>query len=227
MKISIFIIMVFTVMLWGLFMPSKIEDSGLEDIDRIAKELRSASAKKIFVGVVGTGDSELLAYAAANEYGATITPKNTKFLAVPVRPEAKGKSPREFSDLVPIFPKKGERGSPILAVVNGKDVIPYYVLKKKIIIPERSYIRSTLDNKQAVDKAVKLAQDAVYRIISGEASGDAILLSIGESLKSSIKATIASNVPPENSPLTKSLKRGDRTLVDEGRLIKSIGYEIV
>ena len=45
--------------------------------------------------------------------GAEIRPVNAKFLAIPARPEAYGKSPREF-DLQAIFPKRGEARGPAI-----------------------------------------------------------------------------------------------------------------
>lgn len=196
----------------------------------IEAELRALSGRSIIVGPAAGDSSELAAYAAANEFGATVRPKKGKYLAVPLRPEARDRSPRDFN--LEYIPPKTTGGNPILALVvktkGAKDrVIPYYVLLKKIEIPERSWLRSTFDKRETVDKAVRIASDTMVRLLASQGKATDVLNAIGLSLVASVKSRIASNIQPSNAPLTLALKRRkSSTLVDEGRLIASIQYEV-
>ena len=63
--------------------------------ERTKAELTRLAGAEIHVGILGSADSELLRIAAVHEFGATIHPRNAKNLAIPLRPDMKGKSPRD------------------------------------------------------------------------------------------------------------------------------------
>lgn len=63
--------------------------------ERTKAELARLAGAEIHVGILGSADSELLRIAAVHEFGATIHPRNAKNLAIPLRPDMKGKSPRD------------------------------------------------------------------------------------------------------------------------------------
>ena len=63
--------------------------------ERTKAELARLAGAEIHVGILGGADSELLRIAAVHEFGATIHPRNAKNLAIPLRPDMKGKSPRD------------------------------------------------------------------------------------------------------------------------------------
>lgn len=67
-------------------------------------------------------------HVATHVYGATITPKKARMLAIPVAPEGHGKSPRAISGLRCVF--DGRR--PVALALGGKTI---YVLKKSQRIP--------------------------------------------------------------------------------------------
>lgn len=193
-------------------------------LPHVEKQLAALLGKKVVVGPVAGGNGQLAAYAAANEFGAEITPKSSTFLAIPVRPEAKERSPRDF-ELTPIFPKNG---TPYLAKIEGESVTPYYILKKKVTIPERSYLRSAFDKRDTQEKLMRILKDGIKRLIAGTMTADDVMNALGASLSASVKGQIASNIGPPNSSLTTALKRGkSTTLVDEGHLVKSISWEVV
>ncbi|MCH1911056.1 hypothetical protein L9Z17_03370 [Leptospira noguchii] len=85
-------------------MPATIEDN--TNLDQLIKDLEYIESATITVGLVGSVDSDLLKSAGANEFGATIRPKNSKWLTIPLLPELRGKSPRSISGLKFIPPKK-------------------------------------------------------------------------------------------------------------------------
>lgn len=202
----------------GVFMTSKVkyvEVSGLET------ELMKLANKKIIVGVVADEGSLLAKYAAANEFGADIKPKKGKYLAIPLQPEFKGKSPKDFPDDMFDFVKRKDGKSAVLMLGN----VPCFLLVTKVTIPERAFIRTALDKRETQEKAYLLARAALERILGGGGRAEDICDAIGQSVVSSIKTNIASNIGPANSPLTLKMKRETKTLIDEGDLLKSIGYE--
>ena len=114
-------------------------------LPRIIDELKKIQNSTIDIGVLSEAGGELQIIAGANEFGATIdvTDKVRKALMARLL-EADRK------DLIPRLP-------PIGGVIN---------------IPSRSFIRSTFDDPQAIDKAFKFMEFGIDRILSGE--GDAL-----------------------------------------------------
>jgi hypothetical protein len=207
-------------------MTSKYSESGI-DLEKTINELQNIFNKKIIIGPAAAEKSELATYAAANEYGATITAKKG-YLAIPCHPAAKDKRPGDFSDLQ-FIPGKN-KGHAFLAKVSkdGKHRENYFLLKRTVRIPERSFLRGAFDKKETLDKAVRIGAEMVHRVLLGQAKAKDVLTAIGQSFVSSVKQRIASNVPPENSSITMIMKkRKSTTLIDEGRLLGSIQDEVV
>lgn len=206
----------------AIHMPAKVTEKVF--LPGVEAEFRKLFGRKIIIGPAAAEGSELAAYAAANEFGATITPKNAAYLAVPLNMEAKERRPRDY-DLVPIFPKDR---TPYLAMKQGNRLVPYYLLLKKVTIPERSFLRSAADKKETADTARAIARGALQRLLSGAGTAEDVLNAIGSSLAASVKSNISSNIGPPNSGLTLALKRGkSTTLVDAAHLLKSISYEVI
>ncbi|MBN2157919.1 MAG: hypothetical protein JW807_00885 [Spirochaetes bacterium] len=207
-------------------MTSKYSESGI-DLEKTISELAKIFNKKIIVGPAAAENSELAKYAAANEYGAAITAKKG-YLAIPCHPAAKDRRPSDFGDLV-FIPGKN-KGHAFLAKVSkgGKYRENYFLLKRTVRIPERSYLRGAFDKKETIDRAVRIGAEMVRRVLLGQANARDVLTAIGQSFVSSVKQRISSNVPPPNSALTLiTKKRGSATLIDEGRLIGSIQDEVI
>lgn len=57
------------------------------DFEKIAKEFDTLNRYQVAVGFFGDQDAKLLTIVRANEYGATIVPKNGKYLMVPYKKE--------------------------------------------------------------------------------------------------------------------------------------------
>jgi hypothetical protein len=97
-----------------------------------------------------------------------------------------------------------------------------------IVIPERSYIRSTFDNKKVFNKLKKKIQPLLRSVLSGGNEASDILDFIGLQLTSDVKQTIANMKGPVNHPVTIKRKgEGKGLLVDSGRLTNAISYEVV
>lgn len=90
-------------------------------------------------------------YAAIQELGGDIYPVDAKALSVPVHNDAKGKSPKDFIDLVYI-PGNDHR-APLLVRKRGRgfnkerfDIM--FVLVKKVTIPAHPYLRRAVYQNQ-------------------------------------------------------------------------------
>lgn len=94
---------------------------------------------------------------------------------------------------------------------------------KVIKIPERAFLRITMDKKDTISKAVKFAE----RIFDRNQDPNQILDAMGASLVSSVQDTIESNLQPPNSEITIQRKGSAKTLQDKGRLKQGIAYKIV
>ncbi len=220
-KLFCVLILLFTVVEGAMFMRAKVEYAETPGIEA---ELEKLANKKIFVGVVADEESPITKYAAANEFGAVIKPKKGQYISIPVHPEAKGKSPKDFSGLN-FIPGK-HKGYAWLVRGTGLTAEKMFILKRSVTIPERAFIRTALDKRKTQENALALARAALGRVLEGSGRAEDVCVAIGESLKSSIKDSITSNIEPPNSELTSRLKGGGKTLVDSGDLLKSINYTV-
>lgn len=97
-----------------------------------------------------------------------------------------------------------------------------------IIIPERSFIRSTFDNEDVINKVVKKFDRFFGMMVDGKSNPVDVMNGIGDVMVSEIKSTITSNVPPVNSAFTIKRKgKGKGTLYDTGSMLKSITRKVV
>ena len=78
---------------------------------RVKVEMEALNKLRIKVGIQGDADSELLMIANVHEYGATITAKNARNLAIPIHKDSYDKSPRDFQG--PISSSRSEDGLPV------------------------------------------------------------------------------------------------------------------
>jgi hypothetical protein len=104
----------------------------------------------------GSGDARLIKngesvrisfnteYAAIQHEGGDIYPVDAKALSVPIHPSAKGKSPRDFDDLIYI---KRNGKAPLLVRKIGKGKIqPMYILVKKVHITGKKYLSGAVED---------------------------------------------------------------------------------
>lgn len=100
---------------------------------------------------------------------------------------------------------------------------PLKATTKEIKIPERSFIRSTFDDKKAVDNVFS----GMDRIFDVEIDSSKLPEIIGANMQGKIRDKIGSNIKPSNSDMTRVRKGSSRTLIDSGRLKDAIDYEVV
>ncbi|UOG61435.1 hypothetical protein [Leptospira noguchii] len=206
-------------------MSAMIEDK--TNLDELIKDLEYIESATITVGLVGSVDSDLLVSAGANEFGAVIRPKNSKWLTIPLLPELRGKSPRSISGLKFIPPKKG-KSSAMLAKTEGGHLTPLFILTKKVVIPERSWLRGTFDLQSFQDAVFEEFERGIQDFLNAEIEAIQVLHRVGLRAVSEIKNRIANNDPPfkDLSGLTTSLKGSAKPLRDQLRLFNAINYAI-
>ena len=101
-----------------------------------------------------------------HEFGATIKPKNVKYLTVPLpaaltkKGTPKRKSARQWKNT---FVAKTEAGNLIIFQRRGSQVIPLYLLKSSVTIPPRLGLRETVQS--GVPRFLSRAMDAMLREI--------------------------------------------------------------
>jgi phage gpG-like protein len=94
---------------------------------------------------------------------------------------------------------------------------------RNVTIPERSFIRATWDDKKIMRKAAKKGREVYKRFASPAQITDGI----GALAASAVKQKIQSNIPPALKPATVRAKGSSVALVDTGRLINSIDFEVI
>ncbi len=105
--------------------------------------------EKEIEGIIGSGvrQGERVKYANIHETGGTITPKNVKWLTIPLQsaltpagvPRGKAK------DFDNTFFAWSKANNLLLFQRQGKNVIPLFVLKKSVTIPARRYMSKTAE----------------------------------------------------------------------------------
>lgn len=91
-------------------------------------------------------------------------------------------------------------------------------------IPERSFLRETLDVHRA--KVVAFCKKQATLVVRGDITNDAALEKIGLFVQGLIQERIASGIPPENAESTVRAKGSSKPLIDSGQLRGSISYEV-
>lgn len=180
--------------------------SGVLDIDLgwkdLLKELRGLSKKEIKAGIQGgktkDGTADLVTVAAVQEFGAMIF-----------------QHPGE----VTVYRKVKKDGS--FAKANFSST--HRSMGRLIIIPERSFIRATFDEKS--DEIGERAEAAVTAIING-ADVSKALARTGQYIEGEIKRKIGSGPFTPNSPATIRKKKSSKPLIDTGHMRQSVRYEI-
>lgn len=204
----------------------KLRDDWTPWYQSTKEELAKLARAEIHVGILSSADGELLKIARVQEFGATITPKNAKNLAIPLRPDMKGKSPKEVEGA--IYVDNGENRFICRKAGGGKkgpERLEFlFLLLPKVTIPERSFLRAGYDGNK--DKLAEACQRAVRRVILGELTADQACHNIGVAAVGMIKRYMHTIQPPKSNLTLQSSPGKTATLVQTGRLQNSITYEV-
>lgn len=95
-------------------------------------------------------------------------------------------------------------------------------------IPERSFIRSAIDDNMPLIEKWRLS--LISQMLSGKKTMNEALETMGYRVQTLIENKIKSNIPPENAPSTAEAKIRDgvapETLIHTGLLLRSVTYQV-
>jgi hypothetical protein len=134
---------------------------------------------------------------------------------------------KDMADVKSLVVKVGLMGeSAAIKDEGGFSVVDYGAANEfgTATIPERSYIRSTMDEraKRFAGKGFQLGQE----IMAGTITKTKALMIMGQLIAVNIIQKINSIHVPPNAPSTIEQKGSSKPLVDKGRLRQSITYEV-
>lgn len=94
-------------------------------------------------------------------------------------------------------------------------------------IPERSWLRSTFDDKH--EAWAKFAERQVALLVDGKVTLEVALGRLGLLASSDVKKAITTGagIPPPNAESTVKAKGSSRPLVDSGQFVGAITYDVV
>ncbi len=183
------------------------------------KELKKANKHSVEIGVFGSDDSFLAMLANVHEYGVTIKPHG-QWLTIPTK-AAGGRTARDFGR--ELFRPHGKN---VLAVSRGNGQIEVmFILKKSVTIPERSFIRSTFDERNA--EWSRFFDDQLQLLIAGRLTADQVFDRLGQKMVADVQDKIRKISSPANAAITRENKGSSNPLVDTGRLSQAISYKVV
>lgn len=192
------------------------------NIPKLMKSLKKLNGSTIKVGVP---DGEMADIAAVHEFGATITAKK-KYLCIPLQKKYRNVSPRSVSGLFFVPSKSGNGGTLCKARGKGKnaEVEACFWLTKSVKIPERSFLRSTIDQKGK--DFYKFAEKQIDNWLQSNTSPEPMLNALGLQFRGYVQKNIRDLSSPPNSGLTKAVKGSGNPLIDTGALLSSIEFSV-
>lgn len=201
-----------------------------ENLLALQKELDELDQYAIEIGIFGSDDSFYAMLATVHEFGMTIKPKNGKNLAIPVCKEAVGKKPSDFGDrLKPMFSKldgkKEVYGLGIEKSSSSEELEMYFLLKKSVNIPERSFIRSTFDEKN--DEWMEFLERQIEKVCELEIDAKEVFKRLGGRIAADIQKKMVEIRTPKNTALTIANKGSSNPLVDTGKLKEKVTWKVV
>lgn len=194
----------------------------IRDNNRSSEVLRlldEMERRQVQVGLFGADDSFLVMIGTVHEFGANIQAKG-KYLTIPTA-AANGRSPRDFGP--ELFKPKGKN---ILAVrgPNGA-LVTMFVLKESVTIPERSFLRSTFDEKNK--EWQNFATGMIRQVLNGSMSVDTMFDRLGQRMVADVQQKIRDITTPPNAAITRENKGSSNPLIDTGRMRQGITYKVV
>lgn len=224
-----------------------LRDTVRPELERIKRELVALRSLTVHVGIMGDSESDILMIAHVHEYGATITAKNVKNLAIPLTKEARDAgSPRAFSDLdwipgkqpgVSFLARKRKRKArggkahrEVTGAIKVKDTYDpddyewLYMLLHSVNIPERSFIRASYDTGRG--ELSQYCREAVEGIIRKGWTAQEAADYIGRMASEMTRQYMNGGLSPPKSKITKLTTTQEQPLYDTGRLIGSISYKV-
>ncbi|MBC1722253.1 hypothetical protein [Listeria seeligeri] len=185
---------------------------------KVLKELDELDRYSLQIGLFSEDNSFIQMIAGVNEFGLTIRPKG-KYLTIPTA-EAGDRRAREIPGL---FRPKGKN---ILATsgANGKLTVMFY-LKTEVTIPERSFLRSTFDEKNG--KWYDFFDGWIDDITAGALSASDVYNRLGALIASDIQTAIKNMYEPSNAPATVARKGTNNPLISDGTMRQKVTWKVM
>lgn len=113
------------------------------------------------------------------------------------------------------------------AVIAGVHEFGVTIRKEtgSIVIPERSFLRSTFDDKST--EWLKFIQKRIPKVIAGEMQARQLMELLGAKIVSDIQKKLKQIKDPPNAPSTIAAKGSSNPLIDTGGLRMRITYRVV
>ncbi|MFL2133011.1 hypothetical protein [Desemzia sp. FAM 23990] len=202
----------------------KVENDYSEQ-DRILEVFKDLNKYSLEIGIFGSDDSFMAMIANVHEFGMTIKPKG-KWLTIPTK-EAGNRTAKDIPDLFKpkgvnalVVEDKRKRGR------NKDGFIVMFWLAKEVNIPERSFIRSTFDEKE--DDWFEFFQNRLDDIVLSKITAKNVWEQLGALITKDVQNKIREIKTPGKSELT--LQRNpskNNPLISTGRMLQSVTWKVV
>lgn len=190
-----------------------------DNFDRLERIFADLNSYAVEVGIFAADDSFYAMLANVHEFGITITPKNGKYLTIPVSPKSHGKRAGDFPDLF------RPHGTNVLAIPKSRDEFEVlFVLVESVTIPERSFVRSTFDEKE--ETWSEFLKGQLNSVMSGQITVEDMFNRMGAMAAADIQEKMV-NSSPANARATVSAKGSSNPLVDTGGLRQRVTWKVV
>lgn len=173
---------------------------------------------------VGCINGEHTWLAGIHEYGCDITPKNGKYLTVPISPKSLGKKATDFPDMFVVQASSGEKFLAISEDGNEDEIELLFWLARSVKIPERSFLRSGHD--KYINEVMNKAEKLIGQFLEGKMTKDQYFDTIGQMLSTNIKKYARNVTSPPNASVTAENKGSSNPLVDTGNMIEGISWRV-
>lgn len=191
-----------------------------DNMDKLIRVLEDLDKYSVEVGIFASDDSFYAMIANVHEYGMTIKPKG-KFLTIPTK-ESEGRKPSEIPGL---FRPKGKNVLAIADKSSPNGIKVMFILKESVTIPERSFVRSTFDEKNA--EWVKFMEGLVNQVVAFKIDPQTMFERVGARVAADIQEKITTLRSPANSKITVENKGSSNPLLDTGGLRARVTWKVV
>lgn len=190
----------------------------------VIEQFKQLNRHYLAIGFFGDQGSRILMIAHVNEYGATIFPKNGQWLTIPTKDTPKGSdgTPKPAKEIPGLFRPKGKN---VLCISRGGELIIMYYLVKKVTIPSRPFMRTTLSNN--LRSYQKMVLEGIDHITFDGWGWKTMLDWLGEQCINDMKHSINVWSEPSNAPATIDIKGKNDPLIYTGSMRNKVTYRIM
>ncbi len=112
-----------------------------------------------------------------------------------------------------------------LATIHEFGLTISYQDRPDVVIPQRSFIRSTADDNLRKYRA--LLKRVGGQVVAGDLKLDQAMDLVGLKVAADMRAKIRNGIPPANADATIARKGSSKPLIDTGQLLGSITHKVV